>query len=195
MVDEIEFGREFFTLLEQFDEGMVRRVAAGGCPRCEGPLHRSDFDRKPRGGVIALAGEEFRRRFSLCCGREGCRKRATPPSVRFLGRRVYLGAVVIVASIVAVALQSAGEIRKRTGVPARTTRRWLGWWQGPFMDTEVFVMIRARLIGVEVGRVPASIVDRLAGTPTERVQGMLAWLLPLTTGSAPDGARFLRGIG
>jgi hypothetical protein len=63
------------------------------------------------------------------------------------------------------------------------------------MDTEVFVMIRARLIGVEVGRVPASIVDRLAGTPTERVQGMLAWLLPLTTGSAPDGARFLRGIG
>jgi len=194
MVDEIGFGREFFTLLEQFDEGMARRVAAGGCPRCEGPLHRSDYDRKPRGGVSAVAGEAFKRRFSLCCGREGCRKRATPPSVRFLGRRVYLGAVVIVASIVALALRSAGEIRQQTGVPARTTRRWLGWWQGPFLDTEVFVTICARLIGVEAGRVPASIVDRLAGTPMERVQGMLAWLAPLTTGSVPDGARFLRGL-
>jgi hypothetical protein len=194
MVDEIEFGREFFTLLEQFDEGMARRVAAGGCPRCKGPLHRSDFDRKPRGGLIASSGEAFVRRFSLCCGREGCRKRATPPSVRFLGRRVYLGAAVIVASIVALALRGAGEIRRRTGVPARTTQRWLGWWQGPFLDTEVFVTICARLIGVEVGRVPASIVDRLAGTPTEQVRGMLAWLLPLTTGSVPDSARFLRGL-
>jgi hypothetical protein len=194
MVDEIEFGREFFALLEQVDEGMARRVAAGGCPRCEGPLHRSDYDRKPRGGLVALAGEAFARRFSLCCGREGCRKRATPPSVRFLGRRVYLGAVVIVASIVALALRSAGEIRQQTGVPARTTRRWLGWWQGPFLDTEVFVTICARLVGVDRGRVPASIVDRLAGTPTERVQGMLAWLAPLTTGSVPDGARFLRGL-
>ena len=194
MVDEIGFGREFFTLLEQFDEEMARRVAAWGCPRCEGPLHRSDYDRKPRGGVSAVAGEAFKRRFSLCCGREGCRKRATPPSVRFLGRRVYLGAVVIVASIVALALRSAGEIRQQTGVPARTTRRWLGWWQGPFLDTEVFVTICARLIGVEAGRVPASIVDRLAGTPMERVQGMLAWLAPLTTGSVPDGARFLRGL-
>ena len=108
MVDEIEFGREFFTLLEHLDEEMARGVAARGCPRCEGPLHRGDYGRKPRGALIAPAGEAFVVRFSLCCGREGCRKRATPPSVRFLGRRVYLGAVVIVASIVALALRSAG---------------------------------------------------------------------------------------
>ena len=98
MVDEVDLGREFCTLLEQHDEGVARRVAAEGCPRCDGPLHRGDYERKPRGALIAPAGEEFVRRFSLCCGREGCRKRATPPSLRFLGRRVYLGAVVIVAS-------------------------------------------------------------------------------------------------
>ena len=194
MVDEIDFGREIFTLLEQIDRGMARRVAAERCPGCEGPLHGGDYRRKPRGALIAPAGEAFVVRFSLCCGREGCRKRATPPSVRFLGRRVYLGAVVIVASIVALALQAAGEIQRRTGVPARTTQRWLDWWQGPFLDTEVFVTICARLIGVDVGQVPASIVGRLAGTPTERVQGMLAWLLPLTTGSVLDGARYLRGL-
>ena len=194
MVDEIDFGREFFTVLEELDAEMARRAAAVGCPRCEGPLHRGNYTRKPRGALIAPAGEAFVVRFSLCCGREGCRKRATPPSVRFLGRRVYLGAVVIVASIVALALRSAGEIRRQTGVPARTVQRWLGWWQGPFLDTEVFITLCARLIGVDVGRVPASIVGRLAGTPTERVQRMLAWLAPLTTGSVPDGARFLRGI-
>jgi hypothetical protein len=42
--------------------------------------------------------------------------------------------------------------------------------------------------------VPASIVGRLEGTWTERVRSMLGWLLPLTTGTVPDGARFLRGI-
>jgi len=192
MVDEHDLGREFFVVLEQVDRTVMQEVAAAGCRRCDGPLHRSDYGRKPRGGLIAPAGEDSVRRFSLCCGREGCRRRATPPSVRFLGRRVYLGAVVVVASVVALAVRAAGEIKRRTGVPARTTRRWLGWWQGPFLDTEVFVAVCARLIGVEVGRVPASIVGRLEGTGTERVRSMLGWLVPLTTGSVPDGARFLR---
>ena len=76
---------------------------------------------------------------------------------------------------------------------ARTTERWLGWWQGPFLGTEVFVTICARLVGVAVGRVPASIVERLADVGTERVRRMLELLAPLTTDSVPDGARFLRG--
>jgi hypothetical protein len=195
MLDDLDLGSEFFALLVRADEAVMERVAMEGCRLCGGPLHRSDYDRKPRGALIAPAGEEYVRRFSLCCGREGCRKRATPPSVRFLGRRVYLGAVVIVASMVALALRVAGEIRRTTGVPARTTRRWLGWWQGPFLNTEVFVMICARLVGVDVVQVPTSIVDhpRCEGTVTERVRRMLACLAPLTTGSVPDGARFLRG--
>jgi hypothetical protein len=193
MLDDPRLGGEFFRLLVELDEAMTRRVAAERCPVCNGPLHRGDYDRKPRGALIAPAGEAFVRRFSLCCGREGCRKRATPPSVRFLGRRVYVGAVVIVASIVALALHSVAEIRRQTGVPARTVRRWLGWWQGPFLHTGVFVSICARLIGVDVGRVPASILDRLPGTGAERVRTMLELLVPLTTGSVADGSRFLRG--
>jgi hypothetical protein len=193
-MDDLDLGGEFFTRLLQFDEAVTRQVAQQGCPSCDGPLHRSDYDRKPRGALIAPAGEAFVRRFSLCCGRESCRKRATPPSLRFLGRRVYLGAVVLVASVVALALQGAREIRRQTGVPARTTRRWQGWWQGSFLKTAEFVAICARLVGVEVERVPASIVGRLRGTPTEQVQTMLALLAPLTTGSVPDGARFLRGL-
>jgi hypothetical protein len=206
MVDHFILGREFFELLKAHDEAIAEQVAAGGCPVCNGPLYRGDYDRKPRGGLIAPAGEAYVRRFSLCCGREGCRKRATPPSLRFLGRRVYLGAVVILASVVAQALgvltkigtakrRAAMAVRAATGVPARTTRRWLGWWRGPFLSTEVFVAIRARLVGVDVARLPASILDPLPGTRTEQVRVLLTLLAPLTTGSVAQGARFARVAG
>lgn len=192
MVDEVDLGGEFFRLLVQFDERITLRVAAEGCPRCDGPLHRGDYNRKPRGALIAPAGEAFVVRFSLCCGREGCRKRATPPSLRFLGRRVYLGVVVIVASLVAQALETAEASRPVTGVPARTTKRWLGWWRGPFLSTAVLVAVQARLVGVDTKELPASIVAKLPGTWPERVRAVLEFLAPLTTGSLPAGSPFLR---
>ncbi len=192
MVEEIEVGREFFAQLEREDEAIAARVKAGGCAWCEGPLYRSDYDRKPRGAFVAGAAEEFVVRHSLCCGREGCRRRSTPPSLRFLSRRVYVGAVVIVASMVALALKAAGAIRKATGVPARTTRRWLGWWQVGFVQTEVFVAVAARLVGVSIDALPTSIVERLPGTTEQRLRTMLDLLAPITTTSVVDGARFLR---
>lgn len=195
MFDQIEFGREFFARLTMIDASIAATVAAGRCPVCGGPLHRGNYTRKPRGGLIAIAGEDCIVRFSLCCGLEGCRKRATPPSVRFLGRRVYLGAVVIVASIIARALRLAGQSRQSTGVPPRTTRRWIGWWCGPFVTTEVFLAVRARLIGVDVTALPASIVTRFPGSPGEKVRAMLALIAPLTTASVPDGSRFVRDAG
>ena len=90
---------EFFARLEKLDEVIAATVAAGGCRHCEGPLHQGNYHRKPRGGIVATAGEAFTRRHSLCCGRRGCRKRALPPSLRFLGRRVYLEVVVVLASV------------------------------------------------------------------------------------------------
>ena len=50
MVDQIPLDREFFSLLEQEDARIAEQVAAAGCPECGGPLHRSDYERKPRGG-------------------------------------------------------------------------------------------------------------------------------------------------
>lgn len=192
MMDPFELGSEFFALLEQIDAEIAARVVAEGCAKCGGPLHQSNYDRKPNGGFIAPMGEDSVKRFSFCCGREGCRKRATPPSVRFLGRRFYLGVVVILASIVARVLEAAGEIRRVTGVPARTTRRWLAWWQGAFLSTEVFVWLRGQLIDVSVNELPTSLVDRLKGSWTSRMTTMLQWLVPVTTNSVRDGSRFLR---
>jgi len=107
---------------------------------------------------------------------------------------VYLGVVVIVASLAAQALGAAREIGRGTGVPARTARRWLLWWRGPFLDTAVFVAMRARLLGVVVGELPASLVGRLSGSLEERVRSLLALLAPLTTGSVREGSRFMRDV-
>jgi hypothetical protein len=196
MVPQITLDREFFAFLEQEDGRIAEQVAAAGCPECGGPLHRSDYERKPRGALLAPEGESSIERFSLCCGREGCRKRAMPPSLRFLGRRVYLEAVVVVASVVAQAaatVKTAEAAKRATGVPARTTRRWLAWWQGAFVSTEVFVALRARLIGVEVERLPSSLMERLGGSWPERLRAVAMQLAPLTTSSVADGARYLRG--
>lgn len=195
MFDQIELVREFFEGLTAIDETIVARVAAAACPVCGGPLHRGDYARKPRGGLLAVAADAFTRRFSLCCGREGCRRRATPPSVRFLGRRVYVGAVVIVASVVALAATTASAVRRVTGISPRTARRWLQWWRGPFPETEAFMVLSARLVpAVLRAQLPASVLARLPGSTETRLTRLLSWLAPLTTSSTPDGSRFVRGL-
>jgi hypothetical protein len=194
MFDEIRLRSEFFELLTGIDATIAARVVEKGCRFCGGPLHRGDYPRKPRGGLVAEAAEAFARRFSLCCGREGCRRRATPPSVRFLGRRVYVAAVVVVASVVALAYTAASAARRVTGIPERTTRRWLRWWRGEFVQTPVFVALSGRLVpGIDRVQLPRSILERFAGPASVRLQELLTWLAPITTTSTPDGSRFVRG--
>jgi hypothetical protein len=193
MFDEVVLGSEFFEGLERLDHVIAAAVRKAGCARCGGRLHRGDFARKPRGGPQAEAGEEQTRRISFCCGAEGCRKRATPPSLRFLGRRVYLEATVLVASAVGVALVRARDIRRATGVPARTVRRWLAWWSGPFVATPVFAELCARFVGAMPRlALPAAIIEKMEGSTTARLELLARWLAPLTTSSVPDGSSFLR---
>lgn len=195
MFDPIAFGGEFFDQLKIIDEGIAEKVRAQGCPWCGGPLYRGDYPRKPRGGVIATLTGALDRRFSLCCGEEGCRKRSTPPSLRFLGRRVYVGAVVIIASAIAIRdALAASEIKRKSGVPARTVHRWIAWWQGSFTKTSSFVAICARLVPAPTrSELPASILNRFRGAIPSRVEKLLAMLAPITTSSVPDGSRFVKG--
>lgn len=193
MFDPFELRGEFFEGLVAIDQAIVERAAEEPCRDCGGPLHRGDYPRKPRGGGLAVEAESFTRRFSLCCGREGCRHRATPPSVRFLGRRVYVGAVVIVASAIALTTMAVSAVVRATGVPARTTRRWQRWWRGPFTTSAPFVDLSARLVPApERGQLPVSLLHRLAADQSVAVTRLLAWLAPITTMSSPDGSRWLR---
>jgi hypothetical protein len=199
MSHESMFGEEWFASLEEFDRQIAEAVAAEGCRHCGGPLHQGNYERKPRGGRLAEAGEAFTLRHSLCCGREGCRKRALPPSLRFLGRRVYLEAVVLLATVQAIALKTLRQAREVTGVPARTLRRWHGWWTEVFPGSAVWTQLRARFVPPPPAEpeLPRSLIDRaeaVLGVDTAFSDVLLLiarWLSPVTTQSVPDGSRFV----
>jgi hypothetical protein len=195
MIGAFELGIEFFEGLTTIDAAIVAQAAREPCGDCGGPLYRGDYPRKPRGGLLAIAAETLGRRFSLCCGRDGCRHRATPPSVRFLGRRVYAGAIVVLASVVALAAATVSAGVRATGVPARTTRRWLRWWRGAFTTSSPFVDLSARLVPApDRRRLPVSLLERLADDGPTTIAKLLVWLAPLTTTSCPDASRLVRGV-
>lgn len=75
-------------------------------------MHRADYDRKPRGGP-----EHWSERHSFCCDQDGCRRRHTPPSVRFLGRKVYVGFVVVLKTALHQGLNAARLAQLRTVRP------------------------------------------------------------------------------
>src|SRR4249920_3425051 len=79
----------FHEQLLVFDRDLAASARAARCRLCGGALHSGSYARKPRGGPAGL-GQEYAERFSFCCAVDGCRKRTTPPSLRFLGRKVYL---------------------------------------------------------------------------------------------------------
>jgi hypothetical protein len=200
MWHDVTFGRELFEQLAEMDERIAGAVAAGGCERCGGPLHRSDYQRKPRGGLIATAGEAFTKRASLCCGREGCRKRSLPPSLRFLGGRVYLEVVVLIATVRAALAKTLCGAREITGVPARTLRRWQAWWTDEFPKRRDWTVMRSLFVPPppDERELPKSLLERFAADlddepTTDRVLELASrWLAPVTTRSVPDGSRFVR---
>lgn len=140
MVPEVLARVSLFRLLHRLDVDLSERVRAGGCPICGGPLHRASYPRKPRGGPAGIP-DEYCRRLSLCCGREGCRGRQLPPSCLFLGRRVYWGAVILVVTTLrqqrAVGF-SANQVRRIFGISRKTLRRWLVFFRGEFPKSQLW---------------------------------------------------------
>lgn len=86
----------FWSFLITIDQDLAETAREQGCPR-GGRLHAANYLRKP-GALSTLLPEPQRVRLSFCCDRDGCRQRVTPPSVRFLGPKVDLGAVVLLIS-------------------------------------------------------------------------------------------------
>jgi len=173
-----------YEILQRIDEDLAAQARSAGCT-CGGRLHSAVYRRKPRGGPAGL-GAGYENRLSYCCAREGCRRRTTPPSVRFLGRKVYLGAVVVLVSALR---QGPNPTRVRVlhelfGVGERTLRRWRQWWQKSFAEGSFWRAARGRFMpALTPGELPGAMTERFGAQTTDGLCRLLRFLSPISTGS------------
>jgi len=180
-----------YVMLLKCDGDLASAAREAGC-RCGGVLHSARYGRKPRGATIALP-EGYDRRESFCCAGDGCRQRTTPASLRYLGRKVYLGVVVTLVTAMkhGVTGGRASELRRSVGASRETLARWRAWWAEVFASTSFWETARALVSPpVSEDELPASLLGRFAGADAvERVVRFLDFIKPITTQSAGHGAR------
>ena len=175
----------FHELLLTIDRDLADTCRAEGCEQCGGRLHSARYPRKPRGRACRL-GPEHDRRFSFCCAVDGCRSRETPASLRFLGRRVYVGTIVVLIAILRHGVTDARMTRlsEVVSVDRRTVQRWRRWWRDTFTATSFWLIARAQLMPpVNQDRLPASLLDRFTGYGAEPLIALLRFLGPVTGGA------------
>ena len=169
--------------LTELDLELAGEVRTGGCRSCAGRLDRADYPRKPRGGPATLPAE-YCSRLSFCCAADGCRRRHTPPSVRFLGRKVYLGAMVVLVSAMlhGPTPPRAAQLFQLFGVSVRTLRRWRAWWRTVFAESDFWRARRGQLRSPPApALLPLSLLQCFVGEERDRLVSSLCWLSPLTT--------------
>jgi hypothetical protein len=176
-----------YSALFQIDQDLAETIRLAGCPHCGDVLHRANYLRKPRGVPRDLSDAEVLR-FSFCCAREGCRRRKTPPSVRFLGRHVYLGMAMILALAFdgPLSVRRVARLRDRLGVDERTLRRWRLWWRETFALGSFWKQARAAFVPpVEASRLPLGLLERfVAHDERQRVTQVLRFVSPLSAPGA-----------
>ena len=165
------------------DRDLAQEVRDKGCPFCGEALHCGDYPRKPRGAPVDLP-PEYRRRFSFSCSADGCRRRATPPSVRFLGPKLYLKALVILLTAMRQGPTPMGfrELHRLFDVSRRTIARWQTWWKEMFPKLAFWRSARARFIPpLDDRALPSQRLSVFAAdSSVEKLLLLLRFLSPIT---------------
>jgi hypothetical protein len=175
---------QFHRSLLKFDEDLARDVRQKRCPDCGGALHAAPYPRKPRGAAAPLS-PEYCVRLSFCCAVEGCRHRATPPSLRFLGPKVYWAAVVVLISAMRCGVTPTRMqlLKDLVGVSRQTVLRWKLWWQQVLPQSPFWRAAHGAFhSGVELCDLPQSLLEQFAGNVEERLLALLRFLAPLSGG-------------
>ena len=186
-IDPVQRAKIFETL-HRIDEDLAEQHRAAGCPRCGGPLHRADYERKPRGGPVGLSNK-LSVRIGLCCGREGCRRRSAPPSVLFLGRHVYFGAIIV--AVVAMRQRrrssaSARRLRQLFGVSWKTVNRWMDWFAEVFPRSPQWRRVRGLVSAmVRNDELPASLLEVFEAQGEDEQGALIATVRLVTEGVLP----------
>jgi hypothetical protein len=177
----------FWRQLQRLDEKIAEQVRDAGCAHCQGVLHSARYPRKVFGIHRGLLDEGYARRLSFCCSREGCRRRTTPPSVRFFGRRCFPGALILLVCALTqnVSRRRRARLAARFGVSERTVERWRRWWCTTLPATPWWYSVRSRFVPPpEAGQLPASLLARFGVSITAKsLIGALQWLAPCSLSS------------
>ena len=174
-----------YRLLHLIDRDLATAQKQLRCPRCGGPLHDAYYVRKPRGGPAKLP-DEYSVRMSLCCGREGCRRRCLPPSCLFMGRRVYWSSVILI--VVTLRQQrtqgfSARKVKELFGTTHQTLLRWMAYFRDEFPRSPSWRSIRGRVSAqVSNDTLPSSLIVHFMSSHESLQSGLIACLSLLAVG-------------
>lgn len=181
----------FWCNLSQLDRFVADQIQNHGCQHCTGKLHVANYPRKPRGEHRDVLGPDYTRRFSFCCSL--CRRRTTPPSLRFLGRKVYLGSIIVVlsAGIDALDQQQRDTLLEALQVPPQTLHRWRLWWRDHVPQTPTWKALSGQFSpSIQIQHLPGELLVRLQGSTLGlRLQQLLVLIQALTTRSCPRSVR------
>jgi len=169
------------VILSRIDYDLAEETRARGCPYCGGRLHSARYPRKPR--CDRDPGPAWRWRLSFCCAAEGCRRRTTPQSVRFFGRRLYPAVVIVLFSALAQGVTGGRfqRLRSAMGIDRRTLDRWRTWWRETFPKTRFFKEVRARFLPpVDQDFLPRSLLSRFGRGTLDGIVDVLRFLAPFT---------------
>jgi hypothetical protein len=172
----------FWAFLFSIDEDLAKTARQKACP-CGSRLHSAKYPRKPRG--CDDLPEQYAYRLSFCCARDGCRKRVTPPSVRFLGRKVYLAVVVVLVAAMrqGPSPRRVRELSQLFGADRQTIARWRTFWEELFPQTQFWKLARSRLTPrVTIKILPLSLLNAFLGRgdPCQDWEELLRFLSPIT---------------
>ena len=186
MCHEFFNDANFYGFLYQVDLDIASQVQQQPCQYCGGILHSARYPRKPRGPRHCLT-DEYETRLSFCCANEGCRRRTTPPSVRFLGRKVYLGVIIILITALKHGLshQRRQQLFDQLDINPQTFYRWLTWWREFFPASRCWQAARSQFMPpLNNIQLPGALLGRFTGRDLpQRLCQFLQWLLPLSSTS------------
>lgn len=186
MSHKILFDPSFHSLLFSIDQELARDVQQKGCS-CGGKLEHGDYPRSPMGVPIQFRST-YDKRISFCCGR--CRKRSTPPSVRFFGRRWFPAPFFLLISVLSLGMteRRLQQVKRHFGIiiSESTWKRWRRWWRLTFIETPFWQASKGLIPTVAETEpcLPRTLLSAFGkGQLKKKLPLLLRFLVPLTIGN------------
>jgi hypothetical protein len=169
----------FHSFLNTIDQELANEMHTQGCCYCGGKLHQANYPRSPV-GLPPPFREYYDERLSFCC--DACRKRATPPSVRFFGRRWFPALLFILLSVLMLGINERRilQVKQHFGivVSESTWKRWRKWWRKSFMETPLWQQVKSLIPTISFTHhcLPRALLSAFRGLLEEKMLFLLRFL-------------------